>query len=178
MWQNIIEGNIKYLTKLPAAIVTLGIAYVLLRVARKVLTTAMNVARVDKAIQSMVLSAVNFAGWIFALAAALSVMELNQLSLALGGSVALIAMALATGLNGVTQDLMAGMFLISDDDFTVGRRVKAAGVEGRLEALTIRKTKIRDDNGQVHTIPNRNVDGATYTIIPDHPEEEAEQKVG
>ena len=76
-------------------------------------------------------------------------------------------MALATGLNNVTQDLMAGIFLLSDREFVVGRQVKAGGVEGTLEAISIRKTKIRDANGQIHTVPNRNIDQSTYVIIGD-----------
>lgn len=175
--RSIIEGNLKYLTKLPAALVTLAIAYVLLRIGRRLLRSAMTIARIDPAIQSMALSAASFAGWVLAIAAALSVMELNQLSLALGGSVALIAMALATGLNNVTQDLMAGMFLLSDKEFTIGQRVKAGGVEGTLVELTIRKTKIKDDNGYVHTVPNRNVDGAIYVIV-NRSEDVAQEKTG
>lgn len=165
IWETMIESNVTYLTKVPAALFTLAVAYIVIRAARRIIVTATSLARVDRTVQSMILSVVSFAGWILALAAALNVIGLSQLSLAVGGSVALIAMALATGLNSVTQDLMAGMFLIGDDEFAVGKRVKAGGIEGVLEGLTIRKTKIRDDNGQVHTIPNRSVDSGTYVII-------------
>ncbi len=165
IWESMILENLVYIQKLPAALFTLAIGYIVIRAARRIILTATSLARLDQTIQSMILSVISFAGWVLALAAALNVMGLSQLSLAVGGSVALIAMALATGLNGVTQDLLAGMFLIGDDEFTVGRRVKAAGIEGTLAGLTIRKTKIRDDNGQVHTIPNRSVDGATYVIL-------------
>ena len=84
-------------------------------------------------------------------------------------------MALATGLNSVAQDLLAGIFLLSDEKFTVGIRVKAGGVEGTVEELTIRKTRIRDDNGELHTVPNRNVDSATYII---HDRKVAEEQAG
>lgn len=165
IWESMIADNVKYLTKIPAALLTLVVAYVIIRIARNVIKTMTSIAKVDRMIQSMILSTVSFVGWIFALAAVLSVLELNQLSLAVGGSVALVAMALATGLNSVTQDLMAGIFLLSDREFIVGQHVKAGGVEGTVEALSIRKTKIRDANGQMHTIPNRNIDQSTYVII-------------
>ena len=90
----------------------------------------------------MVSSAIGFVGWILIVAAALGVMNLSQLSLAIGGSVALVAMALATGLNNITQDVLAGIFLLLDRRFRLGSRVRAAGVEGTVEALTIRKTLI------------------------------------
>ncbi len=167
IWQAVVTDNLKYLTKAPAAIVTLLVSYVIIRIARKLIHTMTTVAKIDRTIQSLILSSVSFVGWVLAIAAVLSVLELHQLSLAVGGSVALVAMALATGLNNVTQDLMAGIFLLSDREFVVGRQVKAGGVEGTLEAISIRKTKIRDANGQIHTVPNRNIDQSTYVIIGD-----------
>ena len=61
---------------------------------------------------------------------------------------------------------MAGIFLITDEDFTVGRVIKTAGLEGTLKQVSIRKTKIVDNEGHLHVIPNRTIDGATYTIYP------------
>lgn len=155
-----------YVEKLPAALVTLVIAYILIRLAKSAVLKVTALARADRTIQTMFQSVVGFVGWILALAAVLNVMELSQLSLALGGSIALIAMALTTGLNNVAQDLLSGIFLLSDREFATGKWVKAGGVEGRVEELTIRKTRIRDRDGNLHTIPNRNVDGATYVIMP------------
>ena len=60
----------------------------------------------------------------------------------------------------MTQDLLAGIFLLGDKEFCKRRvRIKAGGVEGELEELTIRKTRIRDAEGNLHVDPNRNVDG-------------------
>lgn len=175
VWQSIVVNNLDYVTRIPAALFTLGVGYLIIRVARRVIAGAAKVARVEVAVRSMIVSTTNFVGWILNIAAALSVMQLHQLSLALGGSIALVAMALATGLNSVTQDLLAGIFLLSDGEFKVGVRTKAGGVEGIVEELTIRKTRIRDDAGNLHTVPNRNVDGAVYMI---YPEQEVPAKTG
>lgn len=170
---SLLRENIDYIAKAPAALLTLAVAYFVLKGLRRVLRAAMRVARINVTIESMLLSAVGFVGWVLAAAAALNVMGLSQLSLALGGSVALVAMALATGLNNVAQDLLAGIFLLADDEFVIGRRVKAGGVEGVLEELTIRKTRIRDSEGNLHTVPNRNVDQGTYVILAPGEGEEA-----
>lgn len=162
---SLLRENVGYIAKAPAALLTLAIAYFVLRGLKRVLRAAMRVARINVTVESMLLSAVGFVGWVLAAAAALNVMGLSQLSLALGGSVALVAMALATGLNTVAQDLLAGIFLLADDDFVIGRRVRAGGVEGVLEELTIRKARIRDSEGNLHTIPNRNIDQGTYVIL-------------
>jgi len=169
---SMIEANWKYVEKLPAAAVTLVIAYVVITLTKKAILAATGLARINRAVQTMVNSAVNFVGWVLALSAVLNVMELTQLSLALGGSIALIAMALATGLNNVTQDLMAGIFLLGDRDFAKGAWVRAGGVEGELEELTIRKARIRDAEGNLHVVPNRNIDGGTYVIVASQPADE------
>ena len=106
------------------------------------------------------------------LAAVTASLGMQQVSLALGGSVALVAMALASGMNSVTQDLLAGVFLIADDDFRVGYKVKTGSLEGMVESVTIRKTKIRDEEGVLHTVPNRIIDNATYTLLDRNHEEE------
>lgn len=176
LWSQIIGENAVYIARLPAALFTLLVSWVVLRLIQKAIRTAAQLAGLDRAVKTMVLSIVGFVGWVLALSAALSVMNLNQLSLALGGSVALVAMALATGLNNVAQDLMAGIFLLSDKRFHVGARVRVSGVEGVVEGVTIRKTFIRSDDGWLHTVPNRNIDQNTYIIFTES--QAAERKAG
>lgn len=177
-WRSFLEANIVYLHKLPTALIVLAVSYVVIQLAKNVVVRTTTLAKVDRAAQTMLKSVVSFFGWLLALAAVLNVMELSELSLALGGSIALIAMAVATGLNNVAQDLLAGIFLLSDREFATGSWVKAAGVEGRLVELTIRKTRIRDREGNLHTIPNRTVDGGTYVVVPEELVEESQTQAG
>ena len=154
-----------YVGKLPGALITLGAGALLLRFLKGAVARAAALARLDPTLRGLLQSAVGFAGWVLVIAAVLNALGLSQISLALGGSIALIVTAIVTGLNTLAQDLLAGIFLISDSDFRVGARVRAAGLEGVVEQLTIRKTKIRDASGLLHVVPNRNIDAATYTIL-------------
>lgn len=163
-WHVIVEQTGVYAGRVPAALVVLFITYVVVRLLKRVCVATLRLTKADPTLRSLVLSIISFTGWVLGAAGALNVLGLTQISLALGGSIALVAMALATGLNSIAQDLLAGIFLFSDDDFCIGKRVKAGGIEGEVAALTIRKTKILDDHGNLHTIPNRTVDGAIYTI--------------
>jgi len=103
-----------------------------MRLAKRAIITATSLAKLDRTVQTMIQSVVSFVGWVLTLAAVLNVMELSQLSLALGGSIALVAMALTTGLNNVAQDLLSGIFLLGDKEFVTGKWVLAGGVEGRI----------------------------------------------
>src|SRR5690606_10356995 len=111
-WRSFLEANIVYLHKLPTALIVLAISYVVIQLAKNVVVRTTTLAKVDRAAQTMLKSVVGFFGWVLALAAVLNVMELSELSLALGGSIALIAMAVDTGLNKVAHDPVAGSLLL------------------------------------------------------------------
>lgn len=156
------------LSKVPAAILTLAVGGVAVRLLKSIVGRATSITRVDPTLGTLLQSIVSFAGWVFVLAAVAGSLGMQQVSLALGGSIALVAMALASSVNSVTQDLLAGVFLIADQDFKVGYTVRAGGLEGIVESVTIRKTKIRDSEGVLHTVPNRLIDNATYTLLNDN----------
>lgn len=165
-----------YIAKIPMALIAIGVTWVISRVSIKLVVGTSKVTRVNTEITSLLTSFVRFVAWVLGFAAVFNALGMTQVSLALGGSVALIATALATGLNTIPQDLLAGIFLISDDDFHVGKMVKAAGIEGRLEKISIRKAKIRDKDGNLHVVPNRTIDQAIYTIYNDTSEEEVSEQ--
>ena len=175
-WTNeLLQQTVSYVVRIPGAIITLIATYILIRLMKRVLAAAASLAHLETTAKSLISSSVSFVGWVIGISATLNALGLTQVSLALGGSVALVAMALATGLNSVSQDLLAGIYLLSDDDFGIGARVRTAGVEGEIIRLSMRKTKIRDKDGMIHAIPNRNIDAATYTIIAQSPSKTREK---
>ena len=65
--------------------------------------------------------------------------------------------AIAFGAQTLVKDIVTGTIIIVDDTFRVGDWIKAAGVEGTVETLGMRHTKIRDYDGSLHTIPNSQI---------------------
>ena len=65
--------------------------------------------------------------------------------------------AIAFGAQTLVKDIVTGTIIIVDDTFRVGDWIKAAGVEGTVETLGMRHTKIRDYYGSLHTIPNSQI---------------------
>lgn len=65
--------------------------------------------------------------------------------------------AIAFGTQTLIKDLITGIIIIVDDTFRVGDWVKAGGVEGTVETLGMRHTKIRDYKGSLYTIPNSQI---------------------
>lgn len=65
--------------------------------------------------------------------------------------------ALALGTQTVIEDFIKGILIIVDDKIRVGEWIKVAGIEGEVEELDFRVTKVRDFNGSLHIIPNSQI---------------------
>jgi len=163
-YQSILTSAINYLPAIAKVIVILLVAVVLIRVATALLRRSLALGKLDQTMVGLTTSAARFLLWVMVIAAVMKTLGFNEVSVAVAGTTALIAMALASGASGTTTDILAGMFLVSDPDFKVGKRVIAGGVEGVVREVNIRKTRIMDDAGNLHVLPNRSVDTATYVI--------------
>ncbi len=67
-------------------------------------------------------------------------------------------------MSGVLREMVSGAFLVSDQDFGAGFRVKAGGVEGIVESVDIRKSRIRDASGNLHVLPNSQVEPHEWIV--------------
>lgn len=65
--------------------------------------------------------------------------------------------AIALGAQTLIADFVKGVLIIFDDKLRVGEWVVCSGVEGTVEEVNLRITKIRDYNGSLHIIPNSNI---------------------
>jgi small conductance mechanosensitive channel len=63
-------------------------------------------------------------------------------------------LAIGFGAQSLIKDVIAGFFILMEDQFHVGDVIQAAGVSGQVEHITLRMTIVRDLHGAVHFIPN------------------------
>jgi small conductance mechanosensitive channel len=57
----------------------------------------------------------------------------------------------------IISDIMAGVSFVFEDTFAVGEKVEIQGIEGIIEATTLRTTWLRSPSGEVYTIPNGDI---------------------
>jgi small conductance mechanosensitive channel len=69
-------------------------------------------------------------------------------------SAGLIGVALGFGAQNLLRDLIAGTFMIFEDQIGVGDVIDAGVASGTVEAVTLRTTKLRDVEGVVWYVPN------------------------
>ena len=69
--------------------------------------------------------------------------------------------AIGFGAQYLIRDLIAGIFIILENQYRVGDVVRVAGIGGLVEYITLRKTVLRDLDGIVHHVPNGEIKTAS-----------------
>lgn len=90
--------------------------------------------------------------WVIAILTALDVLKINILPAVTFAGLA--SLALGFGAQTLVRDVIAGFYIILEDQFVVGDTVQISSYSGRVEHLTLRRTVLRDDRGALVTIAN------------------------
>ncbi|MGB0122541.1 MAG: mechanosensitive ion channel family protein [Silvibacterium sp.] len=150
---------------LPKIVVIMIVAWVLTRFVRLVTTRVLKVAErhsggVRSISQVRTLASVIRAtgiGIIFFLAA---LAILDQLNFKLGpllASAGIAGVAIGLAAQTIVKDCLNGMLILLEEQYNVGDVVKVAGVSGKVEGMTLRRTMVRDNDGTLYIIPNSQI---------------------
>ena len=66
----------------------------------------------------------------------------------------IVGIAVGFGAQSLIKDYFNGAMILMENQYGKGDVVKIAGVEGTVEDLSLRRTTLRDFDGNVHTVPN------------------------
>ncbi len=70
-------------------------------------------------------------------------------------------LAFGFGAQNLVRDIITGFFILFEDQFGVGSYVEIDGVDGIVEEMALRVTKIRGFNGNLYIIPNGEIKKVT-----------------
>ena len=62
--------------------------------------------------------------------------------------------AIGLGTQSLVRDYLNGALILIENQYARGDVVRIAGVSGKVEDFTLRRTTLRDQDGTVHTVPN------------------------
>jgi small-conductance mechanosensitive channel len=89
----------------------------------------------------------------------LRVFEIDTTPILAGAGV--IGLAVGLGAQNFVTDLVSGFFILFENQYLVGDMVQIGDAAGRVEAINIRCTQIRDESGKLYIIPN----GQIKTVV-------------
>lgn len=78
-----------------------------------------------------------------------------------------IGIAVGFGAQDLVKDVIAGFFILVENQFGIGDVVSIGGVSGTVEAIKLRTTVLRDINGNEHHVPNGRITVAS-NMTPDY----------
>jgi small conductance mechanosensitive channel len=108
-----------------------------------------------KTLGSVGTSVVSVAVWILAICLILERCGVN-IGLIIT-SIGVVGVAIGLGAQTLIKDMVAGIFMIIEDQFGVGDVIDAGPATGKVEAVTLRVTTLRDADGVLWYIPNGTV---------------------
>jgi small-conductance mechanosensitive channel len=72
-------------------------------------------------------------------------------------SAGIAGVAIGLAAQTIVKDVLNGFLILVEGQFSVGDTVRLAGVSGVVEALTLRRTAVRDGDGTLYVIPNSQI---------------------
>jgi len=170
-WVNILERDwhadiIAFLrTDLPRIAIVLIIAFVLQRIVmffvnRMNATAKKQVGNSQRAAQLRTMASIIRAtslcviGFIVLLHI-LSIFNINLTPLL--ASAGVVGVGIGLGAQSIFKDMLNGVFILVEDQYNVGDNIKIAGLQGTVEDLTLRLTRLRSSDGTLNIIPNSQI---------------------
>ncbi len=72
-------------------------------------------------------------------------------------SAGVVGLGISFGAQSLFKDMLNGVFILVENQFSVGDVVRLAGLTGSVEDLSLRATTLRDGDGTLHFIPNSQI---------------------
>ena len=152
--------------RVPRIVGVLIIAFILTRLLRKLsrhlsdLSNREGLPSALRAQQLRTLSSVIYSVGVFAILFVAAMQVLPLLGINMGpllASAGIVGLAIGFGAQTLVKDFINGFLILAENQYDIGDTIKVAGVQGSVEAMTLRRTVLRDDNGALHTVPSSEI---------------------
>lgn len=155
------------LPKIPIALLILFGGIVALRILSWVAGWLVGHLNVPKGLQGIVLSLFNALTSIILVIVFLQSLGLSNVAFIFSAAVAATGLAIGNGSVTLISDIISGIYLARDRNFAVGDIVRAGEgpVEGEIMSMDMRRTRIKDNKGHVHSLPNSVIERKAYVLI-------------
>jgi len=152
--------------RVPRIVGVLIIAFILARLLRKLsrhlgeLSNRQGLPTALRAQQLRTLSSVIYSVGMGAIVFLAAMQVLPLLGINMGpllASAGIVGLAIGFGAQTLVRDFINGFLILVENQYDIGDTVRIAGVQGTVEAMTLRRTVLRDDNGALHTVPSSEI---------------------
>lgn len=68
-----------------------------------------------------------------------------------------VGLAIGFGAQSLVKDFVSGLFILIENQYDVGDKVKLGSFEGRVSKITMRSTVLKDEEGKIYYISNGSI---------------------
>jgi small conductance mechanosensitive channel len=153
-------------TKAPRIIGILIVSFILLRLLKMVsrrlseLSNRQGLPSAVRAQQLRTLASIIYSVGAFVILFLAAMQVLSQVNINVGpllASAGLVGLAVGFGAQTLVKDFINGFFILVENQYDIGDTIRIAGVQGAVEAMTLRRTVLRGDDGTQHTVPSSQI---------------------
>ena len=158
------DGSINLLGKAATILVIFAAIFIVTRVINHLVDKTLSNKRVTKlqindrrmnTLSEILKKVVKYVLVFIGIAVSLDLFNINTTSIIATAGIG--GLAIGFGAQSLVKDVITGFFILLEDQYAVGDYVKIGGLEGIVEELGVRVTKLRDFTGELHIIPNSNI---------------------
>lgn len=77
------------------------------------------------------------------------------------GGAAVVGLAVGFGSQDLVKDVVTGIFILIENQFTIGEYVDLGGKSGIVKGMSVRRVTVCDDEGRLHNLPYRSINVVT-----------------
>ncbi|QQG44527.1 MAG: mechanosensitive ion channel [Candidatus Roizmanbacteria bacterium] len=146
-----------YVNNLIFSLLVLAVAYILSFIAKWSVDFifARTLLSRTRNIRSLFKNAIDIMVFLIALMVILSRWDINIVPILTGAGI--LGLAVSFGAQTLVKDVISGIFIVIENQFSVGDRIKIGDYEGEVHQITLRLTVIKDKKDNLIYIPNSQI---------------------
>ena len=102
--------------------------------------------------------------WFIAIMSIMAELNLENILMPIIGASVFIGAAVALAVKNILADALAGIFLLLDRHFNIGDQIETMKYKGEIIDVTLRKTRVKIDDGTIVILPNGKIDSSGWML--------------
>lgn len=146
------------------AILILIVAIIVIGFIRRFIRGYLSTTILPSDTQNLLRRTIVYILWFIAIMSIMAELNLEKILMPIIGASVFIGAAVALAVKNILADALAGVFLLLDKNFNIGDQIETMKYKGEIIDVTLRKTRVKIDDGTIVILPNGKIDSSGWML--------------
>ena len=146
------------------AILILIVAFIVIGFISRSIRRSLSTTILPSDTQNLLRRTVVYILWFIAIMSIMAELNLEKILMPIMGISVLAGAAVVLAVKNILADALAGVFLLLDGHFNIGDQIETMKYKGEIIDVTLRKTRVRIDDGTIVVLPNGKIDSSGWML--------------